>query len=143
MRLLLRLRAELGFALILVSHDLALVADVTDRVVVMYGGQVAEAGVTSEVVGASRHHYARGLLGAVVSLEAADARPVQIPGVVPSPAHFPAGCRFADRCAAATEACATTRPEATGEPDRHAFACHHPIGAAAGAPVTVEAGEQR
>ncbi|MGI5327431.1 dipeptide/oligopeptide/nickel ABC transporter permease/ATP-binding protein [Actinomadura nitritigenes] len=143
MRLLLRLRAELGFALILVSHDLALVADVTDRVVVMYGGQVAEAGVTSEVVAASRHHYSRGLLGAVVSLEAADARPVQIPGVVPSPAHFPAGCRFADRCAAATDLCATTRPEASGEPHRHAFACHHPIGAAAGAPVTAKAGEQR
>ncbi|HEU5024752.1 MAG TPA: dipeptide/oligopeptide/nickel ABC transporter permease/ATP-binding protein [Spirillospora sp.] len=142
MRLLLRLRAELGFALILVSHDLALVADVTDRVVVMYGGQVAEAGVTSEVVGAARHHYARGLLGAVVSLEAADARPVQIPGVVPSPAHFPAGCRFADRCAAATGPCATTRPEASGEPHRHAFACHHPIGAAE-APLTAEAGEQR
>ncbi|WP_433247766.1 dipeptide/oligopeptide/nickel ABC transporter permease/ATP-binding protein [Actinomadura nitritigenes] len=143
MRLLLRLRAELGFALILVSHDLALVADVTDRVVVMYGGQVAEAGVTSDVVASSRHHYARGLLGAVVSLEAADARPVQIPGVVPSPAHFPAGCRFADRCAAATELCATTRPEASGEPHRHAFACHHPIGAAAGAPATAKVGEQR
>ncbi|MER6815200.1 dipeptide/oligopeptide/nickel ABC transporter permease/ATP-binding protein [Spirillospora sp. NPDC000708] len=143
MRLLLRLRAELGFALILVSHDLALVADVTDRVVVMYGGQVAEAGVTSDVVASSRHHYARGLLGAVVSLEAADARPVQIPGVVPSPAHFPAGCRFADRCAAATGLCATTRPEASGEPHRHAFACHHPIGAAAGAPATAKAGEQR
>ncbi|MBO2463543.1 dipeptide/oligopeptide/nickel ABC transporter permease/ATP-binding protein [Actinomadura violacea] len=142
MRLLLRLRAELGFALILVSHDLALVADVTDRVVVMYGGQVAEAGVTSELVGASRHHYARGLLGAVVSLEAAGERPVQIPGVVPSPAHFPAGCRFADRCAAATEVCATTRPEASGEPRRHAFACHHPIGAA-DAPLTAKAGEPR
>ncbi|QKG21027.1 dipeptide/oligopeptide/nickel ABC transporter permease/ATP-binding protein [Actinomadura verrucosospora] len=142
MRLLLRLRAELGFALILVSHDLALVADVTDRVVVMYGGQVAEAGVTAEVVGSARHHYARGLLGAVVSLEAADERPVQIPGTVPAPAHFPAGCRFADRCAAATGLCATTRPEASGEPHRHAFACHHPIGAA-DAPVTAKAGEPR
>ncbi|MFI0356990.1 dipeptide/oligopeptide/nickel ABC transporter permease/ATP-binding protein [Actinomadura sp. 9N407] len=130
MRLLLRLRAELGFALILVSHDLALVADVTDRVVVMYGGQVAEAGVTSEVVASPRHHYARGLLGAVLSLESTSARPVQIPGVVPSPSHFPAGCRFAGRCTAATEAC-TGRPEPSGDPHRHAFACHHPIGAAA------------
>lgn len=128
MRLLLRLRAELGFALILVSHDLALVADVTDRVVVMYGGQVAEAGVTSELVASSRHHYARGLLGAVVSLEATGSRPEQIPGVVPSPARFPAGCRFADRCAAATRMCAATRPEPSGDPHRHAFACHHPIG---------------
>ncbi|MFC4907943.1 dipeptide/oligopeptide/nickel ABC transporter permease/ATP-binding protein [Actinomadura gamaensis] len=130
MRLLLRLREELGFALILVSHDLALVADVTDRVVVMYGGQVAEAGVTPEVVAAPRHHYARGLLGAVLSLEASGSRPVQIPGTVPSPSHFPAGCRFADRCAAATADCARIRPEPSGDPHRHAFACHHPIGAA-------------
>ncbi|WP_051301320.1 dipeptide/oligopeptide/nickel ABC transporter permease/ATP-binding protein [Actinomadura rifamycini] len=149
MRLLLRLREELGFALILVSHDLALVADVTDRVVVMYGGQVAEAGATSRVVAAPRHHYARGLLGAVLSLETPDARPVQIPGVVPSPSGFPPGCRFADRCAAATAACAE-RPEPSGTPDGHAFACHHPAGAPADAPaddaaghVPAETGEQR
>ncbi|TDD71749.1 dipeptide/oligopeptide/nickel ABC transporter permease/ATP-binding protein [Actinomadura darangshiensis] len=141
MRLLLRLRAELGFALILVSHDLALVADVTDRVVVMYGGQVAEAGATPDLVASARHHYARGLLGAVLSLEAAGGRPEQIPGVVPAPAHFPAGCRFADRCAAATDLCATTRPEASGDPHRHAFACHHPIGAPADVPA--KAGEPR
>ncbi|MEU8800096.1 dipeptide/oligopeptide/nickel ABC transporter permease/ATP-binding protein [Spirillospora sp. NPDC048819] len=145
MRLLLRLRAELGFALILVSHDLALVADVTDRVVVMYGGQVAEAGVTSDLVAASRHHYARGLLGAVLSLEAAGGRPEQIPGVVPSPTRFPAGCRFADRCAAATGLCAATRPAATGDPHRHAFACHHPIGGSAdpSGHVSAKAGESR
>lgn len=141
MRLLLRLREELGFALILVSHDLALVADVTDRVVVMYGGQVAETGATPELVAASRHHYARGLLGAVLSLEAAEGRPVQIPGVVPAPAHFPAGCRFADRCAAATDLCAATRPEPSGDPHRHAYACHHPIGAPADVPA--KAGEPR
>ncbi|QKW37768.1 dipeptide/oligopeptide/nickel ABC transporter permease/ATP-binding protein [Actinomadura sp. NAK00032] len=141
MRLLLRLREELGFALILVSHDLALVADVTDRVVVMYGGQVAETGATPDLVAASRHHYARGLLGAVLSLEAAEGRPVQIPGVVPAPAHFPAGCRFADRCAAATDLCATVRPAPSGDPHRHAYACHHPIGAPADVPA--KAGEPR
>ncbi|WP_187357146.1 ABC transporter ATP-binding protein [Actinomadura sp. CNU-125] len=141
MRLLLRLRAELGFALILVSHDLALVADVTDRVVVMYGGQVAEAGVTSRIVAAPRHHYARGLLGAVLSLETTDARPVQTPGRRAAPSGFPAGCRFADRCAAATDACAR-RPEPSGTPDGHAFACHHPAGDTAGQ-VPVETGEQR
>ncbi|MEU4828243.1 dipeptide/oligopeptide/nickel ABC transporter permease/ATP-binding protein [Actinomadura sp. NPDC023710] len=128
MRLLLRLRAELGFALILVSHDLALVADVADRVVVMYGGQVAETGVTAKVVASPRHHYARGLLGAVLSLESARDRPQQIPGVVPAPSRFPAGCRFTGRCPAATELCAATRPEPSGEPGRHAFACHHPAG---------------
>ncbi|GAA2722809.1 dipeptide/oligopeptide/nickel ABC transporter permease/ATP-binding protein [Actinocorallia aurantiaca] len=130
MRLLLRLREELGFALILVSHDLALVSDVTDRVVVMYGGQIAECGATPQVVGAPRHHYARGLLDSVLSLEAADVRLAQIRGVVPSPSAFPKGCRFSDRCAAATDLCATTHPELDGERSVHAFACHHPIGGA-------------
>ncbi|MFI7492779.1 dipeptide/oligopeptide/nickel ABC transporter permease/ATP-binding protein [Micromonospora echinaurantiaca] len=125
-QLLLRLRAELGFALILVSHDLALVADVTDRVVVMYGGQIVETGVTAEVVGAPAHHYARGLLGSVLSLEAGAARLSQIRGVVPAPADFPAGCRFADRCPMATDVCRTAAPELAGDQRRHATACHHP-----------------
>lgn len=125
MELLLRLRAELGFALILVSHDLALVADVTDRVVVMYGGQIVETGVTAGLVGAPAHHYARGLLGAVLSLEAGAERLTQIRGVVPSPADFPAGCRFADRCPMATAVCRTEAPALTGT-DTHRVACHHP-----------------
>ncbi len=82
--LLLRLREELDFALILVSHDLALVADVTDRVVVMYGGQIVETGVTADLVGAPSHHYTRGLLGSVLSLESAAVRMTQIKGTVPS-----------------------------------------------------------
>ena len=123
--LLLRLQAERGFALILVSHDLALIADVTDRVVVMYGGQIVETGATASLIGAPAHHYARGLLGSVLSLEAGAARLTQIRGVVPSPADFPAGCRFADRCPMATTICRTEAPALRGS-DRHAAACHHP-----------------
>ncbi|MFF4038708.1 dipeptide/oligopeptide/nickel ABC transporter permease/ATP-binding protein [Streptomyces sp. NPDC001816] len=125
MELLLRLREELGFALILVSHDLALVADITDRVVVMYGGQIVETGVTADLVEAPAHHYTRGLLGSVLSLESAEERMTQIRGVVPSPADFPAGCRFADRCPLATDVCHTTAPVLTGTPT-HTAACHHP-----------------
>ncbi|TMR95935.1 dipeptide/oligopeptide/nickel ABC transporter permease/ATP-binding protein [Nonomuraea basaltis] len=124
--LLLRLREELGFALILVSHDLALVADVTDRVVVMYGGQIVETGVTATLVGAPAHHYARGLLGSVLSLESGAERLTQIQGVVPAPADFPAGCRFADRCPMATDVCRTSAPVLEGDANRHAVACHHP-----------------
>ncbi|WP_128802986.1 MULTISPECIES: dipeptide/oligopeptide/nickel ABC transporter permease/ATP-binding protein [unclassified Streptomyces] len=123
--LLLRLREELGFALILVSHDLALVADVTDRVVVMYGGQIVETGVTADLVEAPAHHYTRGLLGSVLSLESAAERMTQIKGVVPSPADFPAGCRFADRCPLASDICRTTPPDLLGTPT-HTAACHHP-----------------
>ncbi|MCX5057232.1 MULTISPECIES: dipeptide/oligopeptide/nickel ABC transporter permease/ATP-binding protein [unclassified Streptomyces] len=125
MELLLRLREELGFALILVSHDLALVADVTDRVVVMYGGQIVETGVTADLVEAPAHHYTRGLLGSVLSLESAAERMTQIKGVVPSPTDFPAGCRFTDRCPLATEICRTTPPDLLGKPT-HTAACHHP-----------------
>ncbi|MEV1329273.1 dipeptide/oligopeptide/nickel ABC transporter permease/ATP-binding protein [Micromonospora costi] len=124
-QLLLRLRAELGFALILVSHDLALVADVTDRVVVMYGGQIVETGVTASLVGAPAHHYARGLLGSVLSLESGAARLTQIRGVVPAPAHFPSGCRFADRCPMVTEICREQTPRLAGQ-RQHEVACHHP-----------------
>ncbi|MFF4971395.1 dipeptide/oligopeptide/nickel ABC transporter permease/ATP-binding protein [Streptomyces sp. NPDC001083] len=123
--LLLRLREELGFALVLVSHDLALVADVTDRVVVMYGGRIVETGVTADLVRSPAHPYTRGLLGSVLSLESAAARLTQIKGVVPSPADFPAGCRFADRCPSATEVCRTTRPGLLGTA-AHTAACHHP-----------------
>jgi peptide/nickel transport system permease protein len=124
--LLLRLRAELDFALVLVSHDLALIADVTDRVVVMYGGQIVESGVTADLVESPSHHYTRGLLGSVLSLESAAERMTQIKGVVPSPADFPAGCRFADRCPMATEVCRTTAPRLVGPHRHHEVACHHP-----------------
>ncbi|MHA5049312.1 dipeptide/oligopeptide/nickel ABC transporter permease/ATP-binding protein [Streptomyces sp. SD15] len=125
MELLLRLREELDFALILVSHDLALVSAVTDRVVVMYGGQIVETGVTADLVEAPAHHYTRGLLGSVLSLESAAERMTQIKGVVPSPADFPAGCRFADRCPRASEVCRTTTPDLVGT-RTHTAACHHP-----------------
>ncbi|MFF0698000.1 dipeptide/oligopeptide/nickel ABC transporter permease/ATP-binding protein [Streptomyces tendae] len=126
--LLVRLRDELGFAMILVSHDLALVGDLAHRVAVMYAGQVAEAGDTRALLTDPAHHYSRGLLGSVVSLESGAERLHQIRGVVPAPKAFGAGCRFASRCAAATDLCATTPPTAT---DRdagldHLFACHHP-----------------
>ncbi|MEV5975712.1 dipeptide/oligopeptide/nickel ABC transporter permease/ATP-binding protein [Streptomyces sp. NPDC052114] len=124
-QLLLRLREELGFALVLVSHDLALVADVTDRVVVMYGGQIVETGVTADLVEAPTHHYTRGLLGSVLSLESAARRLTQIKGVVPSPADFPKGCRFADRCPLASEVCRHETPALVGG-TAHATACHHP-----------------
>lgn len=126
MKLLLRLKDELGFALVLVSHDLALVSDIADQVVVMYAGQVAEAGEIADVVGAPGHHYTRGLLSAVLSLEAGDTSLTQIKGVVPSPASFPAGCRFADRCPLATAVCRTDDPPLVGTAGGHTVACHHP-----------------
>jgi peptide/nickel transport system permease protein len=124
-RLLLRLKDELGFALVLVSHDLALVSQVVDRVVVMYGGQVAETGSIAQVIGSPRHHYTRGLLSAVLSLESKEARLTQIKGVVPSPAEFAPGCRFSDRCPAARAVCHSEPPLEIGAAD-HLVSCHFP-----------------
>ncbi|MGW4421042.1 dipeptide/oligopeptide/nickel ABC transporter permease/ATP-binding protein [Streptosporangium sp. NPDC004631] len=121
-----RLRDELGFAMILVSHDLGLVGELVHRVAVMYAGRLAEVGTTPRLLSGARHHYARGLLGSVLSLEAGSERLHQIPGVVPAPQDFGPGCRFADRCASATEVCRTSRPELSGDAYRHAHACFHP-----------------
>ncbi|MEU1484656.1 dipeptide/oligopeptide/nickel ABC transporter permease/ATP-binding protein [Streptomyces sp. NPDC005752] len=129
--LLVRLRDELGFAMVLVSHDLALVGDLSHRVAVMYAGRLAEVGDTRSVLTDPAHHYSRGLLGSVVSLEAGADRLHQIRGVVPAPQGFGAGCRFAGRCAFASEVCRGTAPALTdrGTTKDHGFACHHPAGA--------------
>ncbi|MFF4791226.1 dipeptide/oligopeptide/nickel ABC transporter permease/ATP-binding protein [Streptomyces sp. NPDC001276] len=127
--LLERLRDELGFAMILVSHDLALVGDLSHRIAVMYAGQVAEVAETRSLLSAPAHPYTRGLLGSVVSLETGAERLHQIPGIVPAPRRFGDGCRFASRCAAATDLCRSTPPVPGGGPD-HSTACHHPVPAA-------------
>ncbi|MFE9724134.1 dipeptide/oligopeptide/nickel ABC transporter permease/ATP-binding protein [Streptomyces sp. NPDC005794] len=129
--LLIKLRDELGFAMVLVSHDLALVGDLAHRVAVMYAGRLAEIGDTRAGLTDPAHHYSRGLLGSVVSLEAGANRLHQIRGVVPAPQGFGQGCRFAGRCGAATELCRTTTPALTarGATEDHGSACHHPAGA--------------
>ena len=91
------LREKLGFAMVFVSHDLALVASVAHRITVMYAGQVVETGPTLDLLTDPRHEYTRGLLGAVLSIEAGTGRLHQVPGVVPSPREFVAGDRFAPR----------------------------------------------
>lgn len=95
--LLNELREQLGFAMVFVSHDLALVASLAHRVTVMYAGQVVESGPISDVLIAPHHEYTRGLLGAVLSIESQADRLHQIPGTVPSPYDFADGDRFAER----------------------------------------------
>ena len=95
--LLSELRERLGFAMVFVSHDLALVAEVAHRVTVMYAGQVVEQAATSELMSNPVHEYTRGLLGAVLSIEAGSKRLHQVRGTVPSPKEFVKGDRFAPR----------------------------------------------
>ncbi len=93
------LRAEIGFATIFVTHDLALVAQLAHNITVMYAGQVVEQGRTRDLLTDPRHEYTRGLLGAVLSIEGRATRLHQVPGTVPSPRDFVAGDRFAPRSA--------------------------------------------
>ena len=95
--LLNELREKLGFAMIFVSHDLALVAEVAHHITVMYAGQVIEQAPTRELLTHPTHEYTRGLLGAVLSIESGSGRLHQVPGTVPSPRDFPEGDRFAPR----------------------------------------------
>ncbi|MBS6941488.1 MAG: dipeptide/oligopeptide/nickel ABC transporter permease/ATP-binding protein, partial [Slackia piriformis] len=95
--LLNKLQEELGFAMVFVSHDLALVAEVANSITVMYAGQIVEQGSVRDILTNPIHEYTRGLLGSVLSIEAGSGRLHQVPGSVPSPADFPKGDRFTPR----------------------------------------------
>ena len=90
-KLLNRLQEELGFAMVFVSHDLALVAEVANSITVMYAGQVVEQGPVRDIMTEPVHEYTRGLLGSVLSIESGSGRLHQVPGSVPSPKDFPEG----------------------------------------------------
>ncbi|QIW15882.1 ABC transporter [Pasteurellaceae bacterium RH1A] len=124
-KLLNELREKLGFAMVFVSHDLALVAQIAHHITVMYAGQVVEAAPTSPLLENPTHEYTRGLLGSVLSTEARAERLYQIPGSVPSPFDFAKGDRFASR---------SLRPDANpdkrlklvpvGDHPKHVWASH-------------------
>ena len=121
--LLNELREKLGFAMVFVSHDLALVAKLAHRITVMYAGQVVEQAPTSELLSNPVHEYTRGLLGAVLSIEAGSNRLHQVRGTVPSPSEFVSGDRFAPRSSHPTVGLETrpTLKPVDGNPD-HVFA---------------------
>lgn len=130
--LLLELQRDTGMSMILVSHDLAVITEVCDRIIVMYGGQVVEEGDTATIITRPAHPYTRALLGALP--EAGQRGELtSIPGQPPSLIDVPAGCRFAPRCPLATDECTSWQTELieTGEP-RHRARCwrHAEVGGA-------------
>ncbi len=105
LELLLELRQRLGMGVILITHDLGVVAEICDRVVVMYAGQVVEEGPVEEIFARPAHPYTLGLLAAVPRPDQRGGRLAVIPGTVPAPTRWPKGCRFRDRCPYAWDLC--------------------------------------
>jgi oligopeptide/dipeptide ABC transporter ATP-binding protein len=128
--LLHELRAEYGMALILITHDLGVVAEIADTVVVMYAGDVAEERAAADLFARPAHPYSAGLLASVPRIDRTRATLVPIEGAVPSPLALPPGCAFAPRCTAAQPDCTVQRPlPRTFGSGR--VTCLHPLGDAA------------
>lgn len=106
-----KLRDETGTAIILVTHDLGVVAEMADDVVVMYGGQIVESGTADDVFDEPLHPYTRALMESIPVIGEERERLRAIPGNVPSAANFPVGCRFAERCSIAQPGCREMMPE--------------------------------
>jgi peptide/nickel transport system permease protein len=127
LRLLQQAREEHGTALLLISHDLAVVASVCDRVLVMYGGRVVEELPVSTLLAGPAHPYSRALLASVPRMDADRALPLAtIGGRPPDPAARPPGCPFQPRCAHATDRCVEAVPPLEPYADGHRVACLHP-----------------
>jgi peptide/nickel transport system ATP-binding protein len=125
------LRQRLGMSVILVTHDLGVIAGRADRVAVMYAGKIAETTDTADLFGNPRHPYTEALFEALPD-KAAETRErlYSIPGLPPDLVRPPAGCRFAPRCRYATDRCRAEDPPLGGETGNHRFACFFPVGQA-------------
>lgn len=127
LHLLKRLQAQTGMAVLLITHDLGVVAETADRAAVMYAGRIVEQGRVDALLTHPAHPYTAGLLASrAIETLPPGARLPEIPGTVPPLSAMPPGCAFAPRCAHARDACSTTTPSLRSAGDRH-VACHTPL----------------
>lgn len=122
--LLADLQRELGMAILLITHNLGLVATIAHRISIMYAGHVVESGETKAVLRHPRHPYTKGLLNAVPSLSGDIGRLTGMEGSVPNPAHLPSGCRFHPRCPMRQSICEQQAPDFATVHDGHDSRCH-------------------
>ena len=123
------IQREMGMAILLITHDLGVVAETCDEVVVMYAGRVVEQAPTEALFAAPRHHYTAGLLRSVPRYGETGrerTRLVEIKGMVPALADLPEGCKFADRCGAVRDRCRTAEPELV-QLGASRVRCHFPV----------------
>jgi oligopeptide/dipeptide ABC transporter ATP-binding protein len=127
------LQQEFRMAVILITHDLGVVAQFVDKVAVMYAGRLVETGSVTDVFDRPTHPYTEGLLASIPSIEVEQDRLASIPGTVPSPFALPRGCRFGPRCAHVRPACDVAEPPLIECGKEHAVACIRPVGYRVGA----------
>ncbi|NEX46699.1 ABC transporter ATP-binding protein [Pseudotabrizicola algicola] len=128
-----RLCRDRGTALVWITHDLAVVAGIADRVSVMYAGRVVEEGPVDAVLDTPAHPYTRGLIDSVAASQPKGARLPMIPGRMPLLSDLPQGCAFAPRCARRSALCISERPEPRATGAGQTVRCHHPLTEPAGA----------
>jgi peptide/nickel transport system ATP-binding protein/oligopeptide transport system ATP-binding protein len=121
--LLLDLRDEFGMAMIVITHNMGVVAETADRVLVMYAGRIVEEGPAGALFDRPLHPYTRGLLECVPALDRDRSRLAAIPGTLPDPSRRPAGCQFSPRCSLAVPACGTAIPRLAAFGPGHVAAC--------------------
>ena len=124
LELMRELKTRIGTAILLITHDLAVIAEVADRVCVMYAGQIVETARARDLYTHPLHPYTQGLLASIPNLERPDKKLSSIPGSVPDLIHPPEGCRFHPRCPYAMPVCKEVRPPTTVEGAEHTVACH-------------------
>ena len=117
------LQDELGMALLLITHDLGVVAEQADDVAIMYAGKIVERAVPEVIFSRPLHPYTLGLLKSIPGYNGVKKKLEAIPGIVPSPLDLPAGCRFSDRCARAEDGCKEAEPELREVEERHWVSC--------------------
>ncbi|BAL76768.1 ABC transporter ATP-binding protein [Bradyrhizobium cosmicum] len=123
LELLSTIRREMNMAMVLISHDLGVVAENCDRVAVMYAGCIVEQAPSNQLFADPVHPYAQGLIGALPPLDGPRRRLTAIPGTVPDPARMPGGCAFAPRCGLAAEPCGLAAPSLAPIANDRAVAC--------------------
>jgi len=121
--LLMDLRDEFGMAIMIITHNMGVIAQTADRVMVMYAGRVVEEAPVARIFDRPSHPYTRGLLDCVPALDQEKDRLVAIPGTLPDPARRPPGCRYAPRCGLSVEACAAAIPALAAIEAGHRAAC--------------------
>jgi oligopeptide/dipeptide ABC transporter ATP-binding protein len=117
------LQQQLGMAVLLITHDLGVIAEAADQVAVMYAGKIVEKGPADAIFHNPKHPYTQGLLASVPRLDIANKRLKTIPGTVPEATQFPLGCRFADRCEKVDSICRETTPQLQTIDGDHQTAC--------------------